>query len=80
MIRLCSNKILLTCTDPPDVMLFVMFSVQTGKPGSVCDDHLSRRNISKTFKPSPEVRGPRLPLHDVAPDGVYKADMSPHRR
>ena len=36
-----------------------MFSVQPGKPGSVCDDHLSRRNISKTFKPSPKARGPR---------------------
>ena len=35
------------------------FSVQTGKPGSVCDDHLSRRNISNTFKPSPKARGPR---------------------
>ena len=21
-----------------------------------------------------------MPFHDVAPDGVYKADMSPHRR
>ena len=40
-------------------MLKITFSVQTGKPGSVCDDHLSRRNISKTFKPSPKARGPR---------------------
>ena len=45
--------------DPPLLNAFVMFSVQTGKPGSVCDDHLSRRNISKTFKPSPKARGPR---------------------
>ena len=40
-------------------MLMLTFSVQTGKPGSVCDDHLSRRNISNTFKPSPKARGPR---------------------
>ena len=40
-------------------MIKITFSVQTGKPGSVCDDHLSRRNISNTFKPSPKARGPR---------------------
>ena len=35
---------------------------QTGKPGSVCDDHLSRPYISAWLKPSPQARGPRLSL------------------
>ena len=59
-------------------MLKLTFSVQTGKPGSVYDDHLSRICVSTYLKPSPKARGQRLMLfHDVAPGGVYKAAASP---
>lgn len=53
----------------------------SGKPGSVLDNHLSRSMITHRFKPSPKgLRTTDMPYRDVAPSGVYKADMSPYRR
>ena len=42
------------------------------KPGSVVNDHLSRRIVADTLKPPPrELPGRHCSLHGVAPDRVY---------
>ena len=60
------------------LLLGIIICEQVGKPDSVVNDHLSRRNVAVALKPPPrELPGRHCSLHGVAPDRVYSTVPSP---
>ncbi len=51
--------------------------VQNYKPGSVIGNHLSCIYVAVYIMPPLGLPGKHCPLYGVAPDRVYKTDLSP---